>query len=101
MKILAIEREVGGTDTSASPSLLKAEAKRVWELQESGVVREIYFRTDRRQAVLVLECSCVEKAGEILSTFPLVKAGSICFELIPLSAYTGFSRLFASGIPTD
>ncbi len=94
MKILAIEREAGnGKQNSAS--LLNAEAKQIWNLQASGVIREIYFRSDRREAVLMLECPGVEEAKIVLSTLPLVKAGSISFEIIPLSAYTGFTRLFA------
>ncbi len=96
MKIIAIERETGDGKKPDS-SLLNAEAKHVWELHKSGVIREIYFRSDRREAVLILECSHVEEASSILSTLPLVKMGSIRFELIPLSAYTGFARLFGDG----
>lgn len=101
MKILAIERKGPRRSKEDYTPLLKAEAERVWELQTSGAVREIYFRADRREAVLVLECTCVEEANAILSTLPLVKAGSVIFEVIPLSAYTGFSRLFAEGVTTN
>ncbi len=98
MKILAIEREGPGAGSENTHSLLKAEAKRVWDLHAAGVIREIYFRSDRREAVLMLECSGVDEANRILSSLPLVKAGSIRFEVIPLSAYTGFERLFADGV---
>ncbi len=101
MKILAIEREAPGANREDCAPLLKAEAERVWELQTSGVIREIYFRSDRRDAVLMLECSGIEEANAILSTLPLAKAGSIIFEIIPLSAYTGFSRLFAENTTKD
>jgi len=30
----------------------------------------------------------------VLATLPLVKEGLITFEIIPLAAYPGFSRLF-------
>jgi hypothetical protein len=45
-------------------------------------------------AVLVLECSDVDEAKHILGNLPLVRAGLIDFEVIPLIAYSGFARLF-------
>jgi hypothetical protein len=98
MKILAIEKEVPGvTEDLFKPELLKAEAVRAWELYEAGVVRELYFRQDRPEAVLVLECPTVEEACGVLNTLPLVQERVIAFDLIPLRAYPGFARLFASG----
>ena len=95
MRILAIEREVPGvTDEEFRPHL-KAEAVRVWELYQAGTFRELYFRQDQPSAVLVLECADGERASEVLNTLPLVKEGLIAFDIIPLRAYPGFSRLFA------
>jgi hypothetical protein len=68
---------------------------RAWELYQAGVIRELYFRTDEPSAVLVLECADVDEARSVLATLPLVNAGLIDFELIPLRAYPGFARLFA------
>ncbi len=97
MKILAIEQEVPGvTDEEFAPHL-KAEAARAWALHQAGVIRELYFRADWSGAVLVLECASVEEAADVLATLPLVKAGLIGFDIIPLKAYPGFSRLFAEG----
>jgi len=45
----------------------------------------------------VLECDAQAGAQEILATLPLVQAGLIVFELIPLKAYPGFERLFGTG----
>lgn len=96
MKILAIEEEVAGVASEQfTPPLLKAEAARAWELYQAGVIRELYFRADRPDAVLVLECASVEEAREVLDTLPLVKAGLIAFDLIPLKPYPGFARLFS------
>jgi hypothetical protein len=58
------------------------------------VIRELYFRADRHAAVLVLECASTEEAQSVLSTLPLVAAGLIHFDLIPLAPYPGFARLF-------
>ena len=95
MKILAIEADLPDVDTVAMLPLLKAEATRVWDLVQAGVVREIYFRADRPSAVLILECANVEEAEQLLATLPLVQAGLIAFEIIPLAPYPGFARLFA------
>ena len=63
-------------------------------MYQAGVFRELYFRNDQSSAVLVLECASVQDVWEILNTLPLVKESLITFEIIPLKAYTGFSRLF-------
>jgi muconolactone delta-isomerase len=95
MKIIAIEKDTPGvTDEQFRPHL-KAEAVRAWELHQSGLIRELYFREDEPSAVLVLECADVSEARSILATLPLVQAGLIDFEMIPLRAYPGFARLFA------
>jgi muconolactone delta-isomerase len=95
MKILALEKDVPGVTAEQFHPHLKAEAARVWELYQRGVLREIYFRQDRHAAVLVLECETVEDAGRILATMPLVAHGLIEFDVIPLAPYPGFARLFA------
>jgi hypothetical protein len=94
MKILAIEREIPGTSPDTFQPHLEAEARRVWDLHQDSVIREIYFRTDRLEAVLILECADVEEANRYLDTLPLVKDGLITFDVIPLVPYPGFSRLF-------
>jgi hypothetical protein len=95
MKILALENEVSGTtDEQFTPAILKEEALRAWELYQDGIIREIYFRTDRNEAVLILECSNILEAQVVLASLPLVKAGLISFEVIPLAPYNGFERLF-------
>ena len=96
MKILAIEKETPGVAEERFEPLLKSEATRAWELYQSGVIREMYFRADRDEATLVLECADTHEAETILGTLPLVEAGLISFDLIPLKAYPGFARLFGN-----
>jgi hypothetical protein len=94
MKILALERDKpGATDADFAPHL-KAEAARVWELYQLGVVRESYFHRDEQTAVLMVEAESVDAARSILDTLPLVRSGLISFEFIPLVPYSGFARLF-------
>ena len=94
MKILALEHELPSVTKDGFQKYAKVEARRVWELVQAGVVRETYFRADRSEAVLVLECQSVGEARDVLSTLPYVENQLITFELIPLKAYPGFERLF-------
>ena len=56
MKILAIEHELPGVSPADfTPELKSAEARRVWELHQADIIREVYFRQDCPEAVLVLE----------------------------------------------
>lgn len=94
MKILALQKEVPGVPNDAYEPHLKDEAWRAWELHQSGVLRELYFRDDWPGAVLMLECDSVNAARDVLANLPLVSRGLIDFELIPLRPYPGFARLF-------
>ncbi|MBC8504850.1 MAG: superoxide dismutase [Chloroflexi bacterium] len=96
MKILALEHEYPNLSAADFQPHLEDEARQVWELQQKGVIREIYFRDDQPSAVLILECADVEEAEKILTSLPLVREKLIHFELIPLRAYPGFERLFES-----
>jgi hypothetical protein len=95
MKFLAIEKEIRGIPKDRFQTYLKAEASRLWELYQSGLVRELYFRLDRSEAVLVLECEDMEKVLEVLGSLPLVQQELISFDIIPLVPYPGFARLFS------
>jgi hypothetical protein len=95
MKILAIEHECPGATTESFQSYAKEEAWQAWKLHQAGFIRELYFRSDRDEAVLVLECASIEEARQVLSELPLIRERLIAFEMIPLKAYPGFERLFA------
>jgi muconolactone delta-isomerase len=94
MKILALEHELPGATAEQFQQHANDEARKVWELYQSGVIRELYFRADKNEAVLVLECASVIEAQEILASLPFVQSGLISFEVLPLKAYPGFARLF-------
>jgi muconolactone delta-isomerase len=95
MKILVMEIEAQGVKPEQYKPHLQAEARRVWELHQSGSIRELYFRADRSEAVLILECLDVGEAQQILDSLPLVQAALITFDIIALVPYPGFARLFA------
>ena len=94
MKILALEHELSGATAEQFQQYANDEARKAWELYQAGIIRELYFRADKNEAVLILECESVSEAYGILATLPFVRAGLISFELIPLKAYSGFERLF-------
>jgi hypothetical protein len=96
VKIIALERETPGVTTEQFKPYLMAEAVKLWDLYQAGLVRESYFRQDLSTAVLVLECTGLDEARAKLGELPLVQAGLIDFDLIPLKPYPGFARLFIS-----
>ncbi|MCE1253466.1 MAG: superoxide dismutase [Anaerolineae bacterium] len=95
MRFIALEKENEGVRPEQYKPLSKPEARRVWELYQQELIREIYFRQDEHSAVIMLECDSISAAEEITASLPLVQAGLIHFELIPLAPYPGFARLFA------
>jgi hypothetical protein len=94
MKILAIETECPNLQVDQVQALLKAEALKVWGLYQKGIIREAYFKAERHEAVLMLECDNVKQAQDVIQSLPLVEAGYINFTLLPLIPYDGLSRLF-------
>ena len=94
MKILAFEHELPEATADNFWVCAKDEARTVWALHQAGVIREMYFRADRSEAVLVLECASVNEAWEVLTTLPLVQNRLITFDVIPLKPYSGIERLF-------
>jgi len=95
MKIIAISRDMPD-GPEASSAMLRDEAATVWRLQTQGVIRQIWFTTDTHDAVIEMECSDAGEAARALAELPLVAARVIRFDLLPLRAYDGFTRLFAS-----
>lgn len=55
------------TEVQFTGDILKAEARKAWELQQSGVLRELYFTPDTHEAVLVLECESADEARRQLA----------------------------------
>lgn len=94
MKIIALEKEMSTASTFAFRKYAKAEAKALWHLYQSGLVREFYFRKEKKSAVLILEAKNKISAKKALSKLPYVSKKFIEFELIPLRPYPGFQRLF-------
>ncbi|MBN1120309.1 MAG: superoxide dismutase [Anaerolineae bacterium] len=94
MKFLALEVEAPGLTAADFAPHSRDEAARVWELVKAGLIRETYFNPDDHTAVLILEAADRAEAQQALDSLPMVQAGLIRFDLVPLAPYTGFERLF-------
>ena len=94
MIILALEYEIAGATAEQFHQYEKAEARKVWELTQAGILREAYFRADKNEAVFILESASIREVESALSTLPFVQNKLIQFELIPLKSYPGYERLF-------
>ncbi len=96
MKILALEVESPAAQPGVVQAYMRLEAQKVWDLYEQGYIREAYFRKVEHLAVLILECQDLPEARAMIRSLPLVEAGFIDFDLVPLKPYDGFARLFAA-----
>jgi hypothetical protein len=94
MKVLALGRDLVEQDDPRFAELRPAEARTVWDLCQGDVLREVYYRADRSDAVLVFEVPDMAVARAAIDSLPLVAAGLIDFDLVPLRPYPGFARLF-------
>ena len=94
MKVVALGRDLVAQDDPRFAELRPREARVVWELYQADVLREVYFRADSANGVLVFEVPDVAAARAAVDSLPLVAAGLIDFDLVPLRPYPGFARLF-------
>jgi hypothetical protein len=95
MKILCLDRPLPGVTIERYQPHLENEARHSWESYKRGVIRDIYFRQDRPGVAILLECESTDAAKEALAEFPLVKAGLIEFEIVPLGPFANWEILFA------
>jgi hypothetical protein len=96
MQILAIDKFLPGTTMDNVEPHLKEEMVVTWGHYKQGKIRELYFRQDTPGVVLMMECSSLEEARELIDELPLVKASLIEFELIPLGPFEPLEALFKS-----
>lgn len=101
MRILAIERELPNAPAVTMEQILRVEAACVWDLQQRGIIRDIWFTAAGNHAVIMLECASATEARQHLAMLPLVHAGVIDFTVHELRSYDGFERLFAHRLSQD
>jgi hypothetical protein len=95
MQVLVIARVKPGIPVEQVLPLVSAEAAQAWEFYASEQVRQMYYIADKSGAVMLWEGVSVEAVTEEVQKLPMVKAGVLVCEVIPLKPYTGFASLFA------
>ena len=97
VKVLAVGRAQSGVGWEHIAPYVGEEARRVWELYESDRVREFYLRADHRPGVvLIFECGDMTEAERLVAELPIVGAGLLEFEVVPLRPYAGLRQLFGN-----
>lgn len=95
MQFLVIARVVEGTPMDKVLPLVPKEAAKVWEEYAADMVRSIHYIANMSGAVLMLEAPSLEEVQEAVAKFPMVEAGVLDAEVLPLKPYTGLESLFA------
>ncbi|MBC8121850.1 MAG: hypothetical protein H7Y22_08460 [Gemmatimonadaceae bacterium] len=94
MQFLLIARIPHGVSIEEVRPYVKAEAQAVWQKYAAEVVRSIHYIADMSGAVLTCEAPDLPTMQMIASQLPMVDAGVLQVEVIPLKPYTGFASLF-------
>jgi hypothetical protein len=69
--------------------LVQEEVRVAVQLYLDGKVDQWYTRSDGKGAVLFLRCKTADEAKAILAALPLVKAGYLDVEYIPVGPFSG------------
>ena len=91
---LVITHDKPNVNWKEQEKFLKQEAKVLWDLQKNGIIRNIWFTKNSREAILIIESEDSIRTKEIIDTFPLLKEGLITYHIVELVAYDGYERLF-------
>jgi muconolactone delta-isomerase len=71
--------------------LIGGEAQRVKELYVSGVLRQVWKRSDAGGAAILWEAANEAEVRAAIASLPLFKAGMLAVEaFVPLEPYAGF-----------
>jgi len=92
MKVLLIARRSTEHSPEEFAPYLDKEAKLALEYLEDDFFREIYSMADGGGAVIIAEADSLEDAQAKASNLPLVQAGMLHIEYIPLKAYRVFKQ---------
>jgi hypothetical protein len=84
MQILAISKLKEGVTPDSIGQHGADEVKHTLESYLDGKIRSFWFQVDRPGVVFILECSDENEARELMNEQPLVVAGMMSIDLIPL-----------------
>lgn len=94
MKFLAMSRRRAGVSDVEVFEHAVAEALQVFRLVRAGGFEQVYFSSDWKGAVVILQADSREAAARLLESLPMVQHGAIEFDLYRLDPYDHYVRLF-------
>lgn len=95
MKTLVLLELAEGRSPSELDPHAAAENRIVWDLYLRGVVREMHMRQDAVGALLALETADADEARRIADALPMVAAGLLSAQVVPLAPFKPLEALFA------
>jgi hypothetical protein len=84
MQILAISKLKEGVTPDSIGQLGADEVKHTVESYLNGTIRNFWFQVNRPGIVFILECTDEDEARKLMDELPLVVAGLMDVDLIPL-----------------
>jgi hypothetical protein len=85
-----------GTSREQLGPLMKPEAAKAWDMMASDALRSIHYIKGPVAAVLSFEAGDEKEVEARVSQLPLVEAGLVNVEVLPLAPFTGFAALFSA-----
>ncbi len=96
MKALVLMRIADGRSPADLKPHALAENQAIWRLYLGGIVRDMHMRQDTVGAAFTLEVADADEAHRIVGALPMVEAGLLAAEVIPLGPVRPLENLFAA-----
>jgi muconolactone delta-isomerase len=96
VQYLVVMRQKPDATADKLATLAKPEAAKAWEMLAADALRSIHFIKGPTGAVLMFEADDQKEVEAHVGRLPLVGAGLVTVEVLPLAPFTGFAALFAS-----
>jgi len=84
MKVIAIGHIGRKLSADEQQQHMRTEVVDTLKLYLNGVLEQYWFRTDKPGVVFLMQVESSEDAEKILQALPLVEAGLLTFELLPV-----------------
>ncbi|HTH61109.1 MAG TPA: hypothetical protein VL689_13245 [Paraburkholderia sp.] len=84
MKVLAIGSLAGELTPAQQQEIMPREVPATLQLYLDGKIEQHWFRADKPSVVFLMSSDSVDDAQATLSTLPLVEAGLMTFDLMPV-----------------
>ncbi len=98
MQILAISKLKEGVTPDSIGQIGADEVKHTVESYLDGKIRNFWFQVNRPGIVFILECSDENEARNLMNEQPLVVAGMMTVDLIPLQPLLPLGTLIGRNI---